>query len=640
MVIAPRASADASAELVVPRSMPTMSGGGAGCQGSRSRMFSSSFQRSLPPRATHHNSSVPISVTRLSSVTGNAHVVLARNRQRHFQRAQLLEVVAPVLDQRAGRVALPHQGAQEPELGRLADDQPELAAGDRRAGAFLHAERHDAQRLQWCGQPGDRRHRALDPDVVAACRAAADADAPSAPRQPVVGGALRDGMIQVGRVEHVAIVERLESFVGQPAAQDVDDPRAQRLRLHHAAVEQHVRRAGQAARAAADRRRGAAAGRLDAQEPREVTGDGRIGGVGQADFLQADAPLTRRHRLAPDRREESLEQRLVDVVEGQRRGDRAADQLRAAAEQRDRVFRVGGVTEQRFFREPGLVPEAVQLPGVDLVAGGFQALLEQPRQREIHVVAAEQDVLADGHALERQVAVALGDRNQAEVGGAAADVADEHEIADLDAAAPRVAERVEPGVEGGLGFFEQRHVAQAGALRRPERQLARLLVERGRHGQQDVLLRQRQRLVALRDLGVERGGEVAQVCGRGVHRRNPRDFLRGAPRQDRCRAVRAAVRQPGFCGRDETHRVLGAAASRELSGDECRRRIPGQRRAAGGKIHRSWRIEERGQQRARRDLAGVHQLRDRLQARRPRRRPRRGRPSSGRSWSCRDRCRR
>jgi hypothetical protein len=37
----------------------------------------------------------------------------------------------------------------------------------------------------------------------------------------------------------------------------------------------------------------------------------------------------------------------------------------------------------------------------------LEPLLEQARQREVHVVAAEQDVLADGHALERQIAVPL-----------------------------------------------------------------------------------------------------------------------------------------------------------------------------------------------------------------------------------------
>ena len=41
------------------------------------------------------------------------------------------------------------------------------------------------------------------------------------------------------------------------------------------------------------------------------------------------------------------------------------------------------------------------------MAGGLEPLLQQAREREIHVVAAEQDVLADRDALEREVAVAL-----------------------------------------------------------------------------------------------------------------------------------------------------------------------------------------------------------------------------------------
>ena len=87
------------------------------------------------------------------------------------------------------------------------------------------------------------------------------------------------------------------------------------------------------------------------------------------------------------------------------------------------------------------MPEPVQLPGVDLVAGGLEPLLQQAREREVHVVAAEQDVLADRDALEGEVAVALGDGDQAEVGRAAADVADEDQVADLDPPPPAVAQR-------------------------------------------------------------------------------------------------------------------------------------------------------------------------------------------------------
>ena len=56
-------------------------------------------------------------------------------------------------------------------------------------------------------------------------------------------------------------------------------------------------------------------------------------------------------------------------------------------------------------------------------------------QRQVHVVAAQQDVVADRDALERQVALAVVDHgDEGEVGGAAADVADEHDVAGLQAA--------------------------------------------------------------------------------------------------------------------------------------------------------------------------------------------------------------
>ena len=58
------------------------------------------------------------------------------------------------------------------------------------------------------------------------------------------------------------------------------------------------------------------------------------------------------------------------------------------------------------------------------------------RQGQVHVVAAEQDVLADGDAGQLQCAVLLGDRDQRQVRGAAADIDDEDDVADLDLVAP------------------------------------------------------------------------------------------------------------------------------------------------------------------------------------------------------------
>src|SRR5262245_29981007 len=102
---------------------------------------------------------------------------LALFRERDLERVQLLDVVAPVLDERAGRIRLADRRRQEPELGGFADRQAELAAGNRRARALFHPERDDAERLERRRQAGHRRQRALDADVVAARRAAANADA-------------------------------------------------------------------------------------------------------------------------------------------------------------------------------------------------------------------------------------------------------------------------------------------------------------------------------------------------------------------------------------------------------------------------------------------------------------------------------
>ena len=146
-----------------------------------------------------------------------------------------------------------------------------------------------------------------------------------------------------------------------------------------------------------------------------------------------------------------------------------------------------GLREQRLLRDAALVPQRLQLPGVDAMAFPLEALLHDAREREVHVVAAEQDVIADRDALEREVAVVLADGDQAEVGRAAADVAHEHQVADAKLPAPALARAVDPRVEGGLRLLEQRDVREAGVGRGAKRQLARLRVERAGHGEEHLL---------------------------------------------------------------------------------------------------------------------------------------------------------
>ncbi len=74
-------------------------------------------------------------------------------------------------------------------------------------------------------------------------------------------------------------------------------------------------------------------------------------------------------------------------------------------------------------------------------------------QRQVHVVAAEENVIADRDARQNKLAGLLGHGDQRQVGGTAADVADQHRVADLDLVAPAVLARVDPRIERRLRFL-------------------------------------------------------------------------------------------------------------------------------------------------------------------------------------------
>ena len=86
------------------------------------------------------------------------------------------------------------------------------------------------------------------------------------------------------------------------------------------------------------------------------------------------------------------------------------------------------------------------------------------REREIHVVAAEQDVLSDCDALKAKLAAFFRYRDQRKVSGAAADIDDEDQIAYPDLLAPvRVA--FDPRIKSCLRFFEKDDVLVARLFR-------------------------------------------------------------------------------------------------------------------------------------------------------------------------------
>ena len=121
--------------------------------------------------------------------------------------------------------------------------------------------------------------------------------------------------------------------------------------------------------------------------------------------------------------------------------------------------------EQLLLGDAAVGPERLVLPAVDARALLRQPLRDHAGQREIDIVAAEQDVLAHRDAVQRQFAIRFGDGDQGEVGGAAADIDHQDQVAHLDALAP-VGMALDPGVEGGLRLFEQGDVLIAGLLAR------------------------------------------------------------------------------------------------------------------------------------------------------------------------------
>src|SRR5262245_62072552 len=101
-------------------------------------------------------------------------------------------------------------------------------------------------------------------------------------------------------------------------------------------------------------------------------------------------------------RENSLDMRLFDVFAQQCGLDSSADQLRAFAEDGDRMLLAPRLREKLFFRYPRLMPERLQWPCVHAMALIFQALLPQSGEPQLHVLAAEQDVIAHRDAAQRQ----------------------------------------------------------------------------------------------------------------------------------------------------------------------------------------------------------------------------------------------
>src|SRR5262245_65951161 len=103
--------------------------------------------------------------------------------QRRRQRRQLLHLgVVPGVEQRPDVSVAAAVGAQEAELGRLADDETELARRELDLGTFFEAVRHHAERFDRRTHAGNRGHGGFDAEIERARDAAANAYTAPAPR--------------------------------------------------------------------------------------------------------------------------------------------------------------------------------------------------------------------------------------------------------------------------------------------------------------------------------------------------------------------------------------------------------------------------------------------------------------------------
>ena len=245
------------------------------------------------------------------------------------------------------------------------------------------------------------------------------------------------------------------------------------------------------------------------------------------------------------------------------------------------------------------------------LAGARQLRFHELRQGEVHVVAAEQQVIADRLADEAQLARLFDRLNQAEIAGAAADIDDGTAGAGVELLNLARRMRGQPAVEGGLWLFEQGDVFEPCFLGRLDGEIASHIVERRRHGQHHLLLFESIIGLVASHCVVPRFDHVAEITRRGFDGRDAMDFGRRAPGQERRRAIDAGVTEPRLSRRYQPARHLGAMIARELTDGEIARTVPRQGRGARRQVVCSGHVEKRGKQRSPGGFARCHELRNR-----------------------------
>ena len=94
------------------------------------------------------------------------------------------------------------------------------------------------------------------------------------------------------------------------------------------------------------------------------------------EFLEPDAPLPGRRFVARNSREESFQQHLIEIVASQLGLDGATHKFRSFAQEGDGLFLAPGFQEEFLLAEPTLVPQTMQLQGINAMSLSLQSLLQ------------------------------------------------------------------------------------------------------------------------------------------------------------------------------------------------------------------------------------------------------------------------
>ena len=228
----------------------------------------------------------------------------------------------------------------------------------------------------------------------------------------VVGSAARHREVEIRAFQQT---RGRRAFRREPAVERLQNALHQQRRLEHAAVEEHrggMQEAGAFGLRALQSFEFGECRDLAAEKRGQMACNRGILRVRQAQLRQAGTRAAHRTRGAVHLREKALQNRLREFIAREFGTDRAADQFGAAARHDERYGIGGSVGEERLLGRAAGVGQRTQLPRIGLRALRGQFARYHVDQRQVHVVAAQQDMLAHCDAMQFEVALALDHGDQ------------------------------------------------------------------------------------------------------------------------------------------------------------------------------------------------------------------------------------